>query len=337
MIVIVISYSCEQTNEPEEKIKEIQIGGTYDGEITEKGAVDRLFFTPNSNHYVHIICKPLSANPNFHPEIKIFDSQNQLLGEHKDQIQAVIQSVCVKTNFTYEIQIKEWGDNETGKYLLNIEVDPDDDKSFFSDINYSGNIQYIRDVDYFNIQPSIKGDYHISVIKDAANPNLHPEVSLYYLNTLVKTNKTQNETVLSNLSMEPSWKYSLVVKEWGDNEAGKYQLSFIRDTDDSSYFYDASFSYEGLINFYGDQDRIYFYSPYSGNYNISLKPKVVNSGYHPAIEMYKSDNTVVWSAVSQTECKITGLSLQGNVYYRFNVHDWGDNMSGKYILSVEKQ
>jgi hypothetical protein len=337
ILLIIFIYSCEQTNEPIVTPLNISVGNNYNGEIKEIGKIDRFFLDINSTLYVHIVCVPLPDNPNFHPEIKIFEPQNKLIGEDKNQIRAVIQSLKLSPGITYEIQVKEWGDNEIGKYKLWVEIDPDDDKLISSDIDFYGELQYIRDVDYYNVQPIVNGNYHISVIKDATNPNLHPELTLYYLNTSIKTNKTQNETVLSNLTLSAGLTYQLRVKEWGDNEARKYHLTFLKDRDDSLYYYSSTFIYEGIIDFYGDQDRIYFNPPSSGNYNISLKPKVTNSGYHPAIELYKSDNTQIWTAVSQTECKISGLNLQGTNYYRFNIHDWGDDVSGHYILSVEKQ
>lgn len=182
LALAILFLTCDEnlTDPDDIGLQELRLGTVYQGSIDEVGEVDQFLFKPSRNIYVHFICSEAVASSEFNPDIALYDDEtNARLDGDREYGMAVITNHLVQSGKRYRIQVREWSDDKTGAYSLQLREDLDDEKTLLAGAEISGEIEYVGDVDRFNFTPTLGGTFRIVLEERFANSDYNPAVEIY--------------------------------------------------------------------------------------------------------------------------------------------------------------
>jgi hypothetical protein len=177
------------------------------------------------------------VTPAYEPFIELYGPGGAVLDTKQGNIAAVIDLVAPSTG-TYNVLVAEFGDDEAGDYHLHYAkmphvgpvVDPfDGDGAVLAGSGTtSGTIQGPGDFDLYSI-PAVAGEIlSMSVTESAATPAYEPYVELYGPGgTLIQSAQGNVSAAIQNTAATTGT-YTLVVFEFGADEAGDYVVQLAR-------------------------------------------------------------------------------------------------------------
>jgi len=332
IFVLLFTISCDQSTDPESESKEIQSENSYFGEIKEVGQIDKYSFVAPANQHIHFVCKEQIVDSRFNPKL-ILKVNGVLLGENVHFKEAVVADIEVIAGKKYEIEISTT--DQPGKYEIRLYIDTDDLKLLTENQEYAGTISYLDDVDDLIFRTNSRGSYHVELKELIDNSAFNPILSIYNGTNFLGTDVHFKQAVIVNNIFEQNIDYSLIADNAPNSYQGQYIILVKKDNDDSLYVFNSPFVHNGTMDYAGDNDRIYFQPPLTGNYTFTLTEAVDNSSYNPVLEINK--NGLLASANHFHECKIENIYLSNANFYQIVIKDEANDDSGGYKLSIVKQ
>ena len=342
LALAILFLTCDEnlTDPDDAGLQELRLGTVYQGSIDEVGEVDQFLFKPSRDMYVHFVCSEAVASSEFNPDITLYDDEsNARLDSEREYGTAVITNYLVQSGKRYRIQVREWSDDRTGAYTLQLREDLDDETTLLAGQEISGEIEYVGDIDKFIIAAGNSGYYHMIVREYTVQSEYNPDVSLidYETNGVIDSDRSYTQANIVNRRLEAGLTYILRVREWSDDQAGRYYVRYEKDPDDEILITSPPYLYQGDVQYVGDIDRFNFTPTLGGTFRIVLEERFANSDYNPAVEIYDPTNTRLGSASAYDECTIENLNLNSGVAYTINVHEWSNDAAGGYRLTIERQ
>ncbi len=333
ILLIIFIYSCEQTNEPVNEPKVITAGNTNSSELKEDNQIDKYYYTPIAENYIHIIC---SSSSNLYLEVKLI-SPNGDIESSNDLNKVTMFDKHLIVGNRYEIQVRSTN-NSRGNYQLLIEVDEDDMREINQSQEYFGLFKYAGEKDYYYTKPSEAGYYHFYQKEYVSSSTSGtPKVEQINISDGTVIHSFWNPVIaaISNVY------FSANETKWyrasdNSNAVTNYYVGFMKDYDDDILIEATPYEYQGAIDFIEDRDVLKFKPQTSGSYKFILSERTDPLTYSPDMKIYDIHNSLIGSGNGATNVILT-LTLSSNSTYLIDLGAKLDQSSGGYKLNIEKQ
>ena len=172
-----------------------------------------------------------TSNTNFTPQIELYAPNGTRVTWDFEGVGTDVTALSITQSGTYTIVVSDYGSNDTGNYSLSmaraqatVQRFGADDGSIVSGQTRNGSVG-LGDIDVFTFYATA-GDTIRAALGDRSNSNFTPQIELYAPNgTRLTWDFDGVATDISALSIAQSGEYTLVVTDYGSNDAGTYNLT----------------------------------------------------------------------------------------------------------------
>ena len=325
--------------------------GQTEGGALSLGDIDTFTITGQPGDRLFLSLGEVVGTTNFDLGVFIYGPGADLITSNDDDSDGMsFSNWLLDRNGTYTIVVRDLGANETGNYSLTAVVVDDvvdsNNISLTSGVIENGTLA-LGDIDTFTIVGQTGESLTVALTETVITTSFDLGVFIYEPSgdLLASNDDDSNGMTFSNLLLDQSGTYTILVRDLGANVTGDYALSgdmtpspidsgTIPSTN-STVALTSGQTVNTAIDFLGDTDGYTIHGDVGDRLFVSVGETVSSTSFNLGVFIYEPDGGLVSSVDNDwTGITFTNLTLDETGTYTIIVRDLSGDVAGDYTLTA---